>query len=131
MGITDKEKIKFENEDGEVEELSWNDLDNTQKLNLIQNQNATNEDDLDDDEIELVNAIRKSGLSPVEYLRLVEKNSVDRYMQNASQPSYTVDQYSDDELFLADFISRMGDITDEEAQEALASAKANESLFQK
>ena len=44
---------------------------------------------------------------------------------------YSVDQYNDDELFIADFISRMGDVTDEEAQEALEKAKSNETLFSK
>jgi len=42
-----------------------------------------------------------------------------------------VDQLDDDELFVYDFMSRMGDVTQEEAQEALERAKSNESLFAK
>mgnify|MGYP007038177669 FL=1 len=58
----------------------------------------------------------------------------DYYSQNQSnmvQPNYTVDDYTDDELFLYDMQSRMPDMTDEELTEALENAKANETVFEK
>ena len=40
-GIEDSSKIKFENEDGEIEEVSWNDLDNESKLNILNSSEFT------------------------------------------------------------------------------------------
>ena len=132
-GIEDKTKIKFEDEDGTIQEYNWDSLDNQEKLNILNTDNEDPNTDLDDTEIELLNAIRSSGLTPQEYLQKIQNDSVNNYIQNseAQQYHYEVDQLSDDELFIYDFISRMGDVTEEEAQEALANAKANESLFAK
>lgn len=132
-GIEDRSKIKFETEEGSLEEVDWDNLSNEDRLNII---NSSTEDpgtELDESEIQLVNAIRSSGMTPAEYLQYLEKTSVERYLQNSQGDvyEYSVDQYSDDELFLADFISRMGDVTDEEAQEALDQAKSNQTLFTK
>ena len=132
-GIEDKTKIKFEDEDGTIQEYNWDTLDNQEKLNILNTDNEDSNTDLDDTEIELLNAIRSSGLTPQEYLQKIQNDSVNNYIQNseAQQYHYEVDQLSDDELFIYDFISRMGDVTEQEAQEALANAKANESLFAK
>ena len=132
-GIEDKTKIKFEDEDGTIQEYNWDTLDNQEKLNILNTDNEDPDTDLDDTEIELLNAIRSSGLTPQEYLQKIQNDSVNNYIQNseAQQYHYEVDQLSDDELFIYDFISRMGDVTEQEAQEALANAKANESLFAK
>ena len=132
-GIEDKTKIKFEDEDGTIQEYNWDSLDNQEKLNILNTDNEDPNTDLDDTEIELLNAIRSSGLTPQEYLQKIQNDSVNNYIQNseAQQYHYEVDQLSDDELFIYDFISRMGDVTQEEAQEALERAKSNESLFAK
>lgn len=128
-GIEDSSKIKFEDENGEVSEVDWNTLSDEEKLNII-NSESTHQD-LDDSEIELINSIRESRLTPSEYLENLQKQSIDYYLSNSQTPQYSVDQYSDDELFIYDFISRMGNVTDEEAQEALQTAKSNEALFTK
>ena len=130
-GIEDYNKIKFEDEEGNMEERSWNDLTNEEKFNIISNDEEPVDNGLDDSEIELINQIRQSGVSPSEYLDTLVNNSINNYIQNNQQPSYEVDQYSDDELFVYDFISRMGDVTEEEAREALEKAKSNEALFAK
>lgn len=132
-GIEDKSRVKFENEDGNIEEVDWDQLSNDDKLNIINSSNESIEDGLDDSEKRLLSAIRNSGMTPAEYLQYVEQQGVNRYIQNNQENTYqyTVDQYDDDELFIADFISRMGDVTDEEAQEALERAKSNETLFAK
>ena len=132
-GIEDKSRVKFETEDGNIEEVDWDQLSNDDKLNIINSSNESIEDGLDDSEKQLLSAIRNSGMTPAEYLQYVEQKGVNRYIQNNQENTYqyTVDQYDDDELFVADFISRMGDVTDEEAQEALERAKSNETLFAK
>ena len=130
-GISDKSKIKFENEDGEVEEVKWDDLSDSDKLNVLNTSETNPETDLDSSEIELINAIRTSGLSPAEYLDQLGMEVVNQYVQNTSEPTFEIDQYSDDELFLMDLMSRSGDITEDEALEALDRAKSNEDLYKK
>lgn len=131
-GIEDKTKIKFENEDGEVEEVDWDTLSVEDQLNILNSSSDTPEDGLDESEIQLISAIRDSGMTPAEYIEYIEQNGVNRYIQNSQQDNYqyNVDQYSDDDLYVFDLISRTG-ITEEEALEALERAKSNEALFAK
>lgn len=130
-GIEDKSKIKFEDDDKNIQEVSWDTLSNEERLNILSSSEEKGPS-LDDAEIQLINSIRDSGVTPAEYLQLLEKQSVDRYLQNNQQQSmhYTVDDYSDDDLYMSDFMSRTG-ATEEEAQEALERAKSNEALFNK
>lgn len=131
-GIKDKTKIKFETEEGEVEEKDWDTLSNQEKLNII-NLDSNSETDLDDAETELINALRESRVTPSEYLQAIQQDAINRYIQNSQAEGYQyeVDQFSDDELFVYDLITRTGDITKEEAQEALEKAKQNEALYAK
>ena len=130
-GIEDTSKIKFEDEDGNIEERSWDSLDNEEKLNILASPDSNF--DLDENETQLINSIRDSGLTPAEYLQKIQTDGINSYIQNNQSETYQyqVDQLDDDELFIYDFISRMGDVTQEEAQEALERAKSNESLFAK
>lgn len=129
-GIEDKSKIKFENEEGVVEEVDWNTLSNEDKLNIL---NSSKEDnDLEESEIQLINTIRNSGMNPKEYLDYIGKGEVNRYIQNNTAPQqYEIDQYSDDELYVMDLISRMGDLSEDEVIDALEKAKSNENLYKK
>lgn len=132
-GIEDPSKIKFENDNGEIEEIDWNTLDINDKLNILNSSNTDVEEDLDDSEIELINAIRESELTPAEYIQYLQRAGVEAYIQNTQNQGqvYSIDQYSDDELFVMDLISRSEEITEEEALEALERAKSNEALFKK
>lgn len=132
-GIEDMSKIKFENEEGSVEERNWGDLSNEEKLNILESSDEDPDTDLDDNEVELINTIRESGLTPAEYLQKLQTDGINSYIQNNQDGAYQyeVDQMDDDELFIYDFMSRMGDVTKEEAQEALERAKSNETLFNK
>ena len=131
-GIEDKTKIKFENENGEVEEMDWDTLSNEDRLNILNSSSDTSENDLDDSEIQLISVIRESGMTPAEYIQYIEQSGVNRYIQNSQESNYeyNVNQYSDDDLYVFDLISRTG-ITEEEALEALERAKSNEALFAK
>lgn len=131
IGIEDKSKIKFETEEGDIEEVSWDSLNDDEKLNVLRSSNRSESDNLDDAEIELINIIRQSGMSPAEYLTYYLNNGIETYLSNNNQIQYQVDQFSDDELFIYDFMSRTGDVTDEEARQALEIAKANEQLYTK
>ena len=125
QGISDMNKIKFEDESGAVVEKAWDTLSNNEKLMILSHQEDP-DTSLDSAEIELINQIRESGLTP------------DQYIQSLQTPeppvvTYEVDNMSDDELFCIDLLDKIGsdNISDEELQQALDSAKANETLFNK
>lgn len=132
-GIEDKSKIKFENDEGNIEEVDWNSLSNEDRLNVLNSSNIDSENDLDDSEIQLINAIRQSNLSPDEYIQAIQQQSINSYLQQSESANkmYRIDDISDDDLFVMDLISQTQDITEDEALEALNRAKQNEALFNK
>ena len=132
-GIQDRTKINFTDDDGEIVEQNWDNLSTEEKLNILNTSEEDPSQELDESEITLINAIRESRLTPEEYINNLQQQSVNNYIQNAQdiQHSYKIDEYSDDELFIFDLMSKASDITDQEAQEALEAAKSNEALFQK
>lgn len=130
----DPEAVNIEDESGNINTVKFSDLSRTEQLDIlnaqdIQDSNEDNEYDLDDDEIDLINAIRNANLSPKEYLNNYREQILrEAYQQDASN---TVDSLTDDELFLADLRSKIPDITDDEATQALEIEKTNEDLFNK
>jgi hypothetical protein len=81
-GIEDISKIKYEGDDGTPEDVDWDNLDSQEKLNILSQLDSSNDSDLDDSEIQLINTIRNSKMSPVEYLNYVAKTGADTYAQN-------------------------------------------------
>lgn len=125
QGITDMNKIKFEDESGAVVEKSWDSLTNNEKLMILSHQEDP-DTSLDTAEIELINQIRESGMTPDQYIQSLQES-------NATVTTYEVDSMSDDELFCIDLLDKIGsdNITDEELQQALDAAKVNPNLFSK
>lgn len=126
-GISDPNKIRFEDENGAVIERSWDSLSRTEQLNILSDQESE-ETSLADDEIDLINNIRNSGMSVNDYI-----NSLQSVQEQPKQPSYKINELSDDEVFALDLLDKVGseNITDEEIEEAIANAKKNEKLFKK
>lgn len=125
-GIADPNKIKFEDETGAIIERSWDNLSRAEQLNILAGQ-ENEEPDLADDEIELLNAIRNSGMSVNDYLNALQTP------QEAPVQSYKIDQLSDEDVYALDLLEKVGadNITDEELEQAINNAKQNEALFQK
>lgn len=128
-GIDDPSKIKFEDDNGNIEERDWNSLSKEEQFNILNTpleeskQPEIEDNGLSDDEINLINQIRQSNLTPEEYLKQLSGQSV--------EPQYKIDDLSDDEIYLLDLEDRVGELSDEDAAQALANAKQNEQLFQK
>lgn len=124
-GISDPDKIKFEDENGAIVERSWDTLSREEQLNILTNNESEEDNQLTDDEIELLNSIRLSGLSVGDYINSLQPEPV--------KPNYKIDELSDDDLYVLDILEKVGgdNITDEELTEALQAAKVNEKLFQK
>jgi hypothetical protein len=76
-GIEDISKIKYEGEDGAEEEVDWDTLDSSEKLSILSSLNSADNTGLDDSEVQLVNAIRKSKMSPSEYLNYIAQRGAD------------------------------------------------------
>ena len=131
LGISDPSKIKFQDTTGAVIERDWNSLTEAEQLNIIAgNREEAPKNDLSEDEIELLNAIRNSGSSVQDYLNTyMEMNAP----QQPQQPSYKIDELSDDEVYALDLLEKVGsdNITDEEIDAAIANAKQNETLYKK
>lgn len=132
-GISDPTRIKFEDDNGQITERHWNDLTKEEQINILNTpldnpaeQQNTPEDEssqLSDEEIQLLNNIRASHLTPSQYMEQLRNMPV--------EPTYKVDDLSDDELYLLDLESRVGELSDDEAAQALNVAKQNESFYQK
>ena len=127
-GIDDPSRIKFEGSNG-IEERDWNSLSKEEKINILNTPITQSKQDdqtvLSDEEIELLNQIRESNLTPSQYIQQIQGQQV------VQESQYKIDDLSDDELFLLDLESRVGEISDELAAQALNSAKQNEELFNK
>ena len=128
-GIDDSTKIKFEDENNQIIERDWKDLSKQEKFNIINTPLEVPEDnsnDLTDEEIALLNQIRQSNLTPSEYLNQISGGEV------IQEPQYNIDQLSDDEVYILDLESRVGELTDEQAAQALNIAKQqDEELYKK
>lgn len=125
QGIQDIHKIKFEDEDGSEIERDWDSLDRDEQLNILKSGQSAPEAELDDEEIELINQIRASRMSPNQYIQSLIP------AQQQDEPHYVVDDLSDEELYVLDLQTRIEDATEDQLQNALNKAKEDEELFQK
>lgn len=128
-GISNPNKIKFEDESGAITERSWDSLTKEEQINILadQRENQGTNNDLAEDEIELINAIRNSGMSVQDYMQTITPQI------NQPQDTNQFDAMSDEDLYAFDILNKVGNdnITDEELDAALEAAKANETLFKK
>lgn len=128
-GIDDLNKINFQDDDGNITERSWNDLTNEEKINILnmplEQETQIEDNGLTEDEIALLTQIRQSNMTPNEYLQSIAGEQVE------VTPQYKIDELSDDEVYLLDLESRVGELSDEEAAQALNTVKQNEEFFKK
>lgn len=128
-GISNPDKIKFEDESGAVTERSWDSLTKEEQINILADQREHQEtnNNLAEDEADLINAIRNSGMSVQDYMQTITPQI------NQPQDTNQFDAMSDEDLYAFDILNKVGNdnITDEELDAALEAAKANEALFKK
>lgn len=128
-GIDDLNSINFQDDDGNITTRKWDELSNEEKINILnmplETEEVEDNNDLTEDEIALLTQIRQSNMTPTEYLQSIAGEQVE------VTPQYKIDELSDDEVYLLDLESRVGELTDEEAAQALNTAKSNEEFFKK
>lgn len=122
--------ITYENDNGDTEEVNFNELDSAEQLNILKELVNPN---LSEHEIETINFLRQNKVTFQEAVEYYSQKAIQDYI-NANGPEqkeYSVDDYSDEELYFADLKMKYPDMSDEEIQSDVDSAKENEELFKK
>ena len=126
------ESIKFENDNGEIEEYNWENLSLEEQKNILISNDLDNDYGLEDDEINIINNFRESKLSYDDYINNIKTKAIEEYLQeNNPYKVYSIDDYTDDDLYLLDLKTKMEDLTDEELVLALETEKSNPTLYDK
>lgn len=131
-GISDPSKLQFEGENGEIVERDFNSLSNEEKFNVFK---ELADPGFTDYERQVVDYLRKNNATLDDVIQYYQQKAVEDYLnQNPDQVhqrTYSIDDYTDDELYLADLKNKYPEFTDEELTSKLDSAKLNEELFTK
>lgn len=131
-GIEDPSKLQWEDENGEIKDVNFDDLSNEDKLNVL---NSISNTELSKHETEVINYLRQNNVTLNQVIDYFSKKAIEDYLSEnpdaKHQKTYTIDDYSDDELYLADLKSKYPNFTDDELTSKLNSAKENEELFKK
>lgn len=132
----DPSSVKMQNENGDTEEVNFNDLSREEQLQLLNYNPAEQEaPELEEDEEKLLGILRSNNMSVQDYLKAYRNHVIEQY--EASRPkepvqeTFDVDQYSDEEIFIADLKDKVPDLTEEEAIQELEMQKQNPDLFAK
>jgi hypothetical protein len=125
--------IKFENETGEIEEKSFNELSREEQLQILNYDESNDDYGLAEDEVSLINELRENNLSAEEYKKYIAQQAIQEYLASNQEetPIYEVDSIPDDELYLIDLKAKIPELTDEDAAAELELAKQHEALYQK
>ena len=128
QGISDPNSLKFKNEKGEDETVSFFNLSVDEQEEILSYKDNSN--DLDDEEKDVINYLRSNNLTMDELLNHVREQAVKEYLSQENS-NIEVEKLTDDEVYLTDLLSRFKDLSDEEAQQALELEKQNTSLYEK
>ena len=135
----DPNNIETVDENGKTQYVSFGELSREEQMDLMNgvmgnsgNNEEEDEDEPDDDEIDLINSIRNSRMSVEEFIEAIRQKAVSDYIQsNGGEREISVDDMTDDEIYVADFKNRVPDATVEDATQALENAKSNPDMYQR
>ena len=129
-GISDPTKLKYENEYGHLEDVNFYELPAEEQLSILNE--FANESGLTEEESSVVNYMRQYNIGFQQILDDYANHRLREYAsQNNTNREYAVDEYSDDELFIADLKTKYPNFTDDELLDKLDVAKLNEDLYNK
>jgi hypothetical protein len=124
----DANAIQIQNEEGELEEVSFDDLTDEEKMELFESASAPS---INDHELNDLNVLRANRMSLADMIQWQREEAVKEYLAQANTPQYTVDGLSDEDLYVYDLHDRYPEMTDEELEQELDYAKQNQALFEK
>lgn len=124
-------KILIIDEENNEQEVDFYSLSKAEQLEILATpEPETAPSTLQQDEEELISYLRDNKITLQEYLQLYEQSVVEKLNEN-NEPTYDIDAYDDEELFLLDLKSRYDDLTDEELIKELEKELENKELFLK
>lgn len=123
-------KVTYENDDGTTEEVDFDSLDSEEKINILKELTSPN---LSKDEIAVINYLRSNNATIQDVITYYSQKAVEDYIKENGpiEKQYSVDEYSDDELYIADLKSKFSDMSEDDIKTDLEIAKENEELFKK
>lgn len=131
-GIEDASKIQMQNDNGDIEEVDFNSLSNEEKLNILQ---SISDPGYTEYERGVINYLRRNNATLDDVAAYYKQQGVEEYLaehpEDRHQRIYDIDDYTDDEIYLADLKNKYPDFTDEELMSKLDSAKLDTDLFNK
>lgn len=129
-GVRDGKTLVYEGENGELEEIDFNSLDREEQMNIL---NELTKPNLSESELAAVNYLRENKSTLKQVVEHFQKKAVEDYIaQNGPvEKTYSIDDYSDEELYIADLKSKYPDMSEEDIQADLELAQTNEELFKK
>ena len=131
-GVSDPSKMKFENEDGTVDEVDFNSLSKDEQLEVLRN---VSDPGYTDYEKEVINFMRTNRMDLNQIVDYYSQKAIENYLNEnpdkRHQKEYSIDDYTDDELFMADVKAKYPDLTDDEILNELDRAKYDEDVFKK
>lgn len=132
LGVSDSKAIQFENEEGGIETVDFDTLDKETQLTMLK---ELADPGLSEHEIEVVNYLRRNNASFNDVVDYFAEQRLQQYLaenpDQVHQKVYSIDEYTNDELYLADLKNKYPDFTEEELLAELDAAKINEELFNK
>jgi len=131
-GIEDPSKIQYENDNGEIEDVDFNSLSREEQLTILKEITSPG---LTDHETDVINYLRTNNVTLEQVVDYFANQRLEEYLSEHPDErhveSYSIDQYSDEELYVADMKSKFPSLSNEELQQELDRAKDNEDLFKK
>ena len=128
-GISDS-KVVILNDKNEEEEVDFYSLSKEEQLQILNSNDLDNDYGLDNSEIDFLNTLRSQGTSVQDYLESY-KQSVINELKGDVAPSYEIDEYTDNELYLLDLQTRYDDLTEDELVAELDKELQNPELFKR
>jgi len=130
-GITDPSSINYENEEGEIEQVSFYELPYEEQLQILQSNDSDLGPGLSDTESEAVEFLRQNGVSLQEAIDYFQRKAVEDHINSQNISGLEVDQYTDEELYSLNLRSEFPDLTDDEIQLTLEKQLEHPDLFRK
>lgn len=130
-GIPDPSKLQYSDDDGNISEVDFNSLSNSEKLNILR---EVSDPGLSDYEQQVIQFVRQNG--PLDkVIQYYQQQAIEAYLNEHPEDihtrTYEIDDYTDDELYLANLKMQYPDFSDEELYSKLDSAKMDQELFNK
>lgn len=126
-GIPNIDSVQIINEDGNPEYVNFNSLSQEEKLAVL---NTSDGQVLTGEELNFVNFLRQNNIGIDDYIRYRENEAYKKGIASM-EISSTVDEASDDEIFMAELRSKYPTLTEEELLQELENAHQNEDVFNK